>query len=400
MNNLGSEFILKINLKVLALTIIFLFLIEPDYFTSIEIIHTIYVGMRFVALFIALIYFLIKKQVPKITLLLILYFLVYAYATYINGGNLFNLFNYSISIISFVVWIEIILKNNPLKGLQSLNITYSILVYVNLIFFILFPNGYMQTITTKGEFVNRYFLGVYNQFAATLIPAVIVNVVYVYLRYGRMKLHSIILIITVFFTFVYFWSATSLVGIGLVIIYLILFKRGILNHLINGKIIIPTVIGLFILIVIFNNMGVFSFIIEDILNKDLTLSTRTIIWDAAIEMIKESPYFGFGYLGDGGRYIVFSSVRQRDAHNTVLQFMLQHGIVGFIPLILLIVLFVKNIEKYSKNLVAKFILFSFFIATTMMLGEVYAFRFLLLILMLGIFSPYIIKKQEKILSKG
>src|SRR5699024_3571300 len=125
---------------------------------------------------------------------LLLYFLIYAYATYINDGNLLNLFNYSMSIISFIVWVEIILKNNPLQGLQSLNITYLILVYVNLIFFIVFPNGYEQTIANNGEYVSRYFLGVYNQFAATLIPAVIVNIVYTYMRYKSIKLQSIILI--------------------------------------------------------------------------------------------------------------------------------------------------------------------------------------------------------------
>jgi|SRR5699024_838692 len=148
-------------------------------------------------------YILIKKS-PKVTLILLLYFLIYAYATYINDGNLLNLFNYSMSIISFVVWVEIILKNNPLQGLQSHKITYLIMVYVNLIFFIVFPNEYEQTIANNGEYVSRCFFGVYNQFAVTLIPAVIVNIVYTYMRYRAIKLQSIILIITVSFTFIYF----------------------------------------------------------------------------------------------------------------------------------------------------------------------------------------------------
>lgn len=390
---------MRINIKVVALTIIFLFLIEPDYFTSIEIIHVLYVGMRFFTIFIAIIYILIKKQIPKVTLILLLYFLIYAYATYINDGNLLNLFNYSMSIISFVIWIEIILKNHPLQGLQSLNITYILLVYLNLLFFIIFPNGYEYIIANNGDYVSRYFLGVYNQFAATLIPAVIVNIVYTYMRYKTIKLQSIILLITVLFTFIYFWSATSLVGIALIVVYLILFRKSIFNLLVKVKVIIPIIIGLFVMIVGFNNLGVFSFFIENILDKDVTLSTRTIIWDAAIEMIKESPYFGYGYLGDGSKYITFGSGRQRDAHNTILQYMLQHGIVGFIPLILLMILFIKNLVKQSGHYITKFILFSFFTATTMMLSEVYAFRYLLIIIILGIYIPNIIREQENILSK-
>jgi len=391
--------ILKINIKVLALTIIFFSLIEPDYFTSIEIIHLIYIGMRFVTLLIALLYCYTKKHLPKITLIITLYFIIYGYATYNNDGNLFNLFNYSMSIISFVIWIEIILKNNPLPGLQSLNIVYSSLVYLNLLFFIVFPEGYMQILTSRGEFVNRYFLGIYNQFAATLIPAIIVNVIYVHLRYARIKLQTLILIGVSLFTFVYFWSATSLVGVSLIIIYLILFRKSILNKLVKLKVIFPIMIGIYLIIVVLDRIGIFSFIIEKLLNKDVTLSTRTIIWDAAIEMIKMSPYFGYGYLGDGGKYIVFSAVNQKDAHNTLFQLMLQHGILGLIPLIILLIFFIKSMAKSNKSFIGKFVLYSFFVATTMMINEVYSFKFILLILMLGVFVPYIIKEQEKLLNK-
>jgi len=157
-----------------------------------------------------------------------------------------------------------------------------------------------------------------------------------------------------------------------------MFGKSIFNSLVKVQVIIPIIIGLFIMIVGFNNLGVFNFEIENILDKNVTLSTRTIIWDAAIEMIKESPYFGYGYLGEGSKHIVFGSGRERDAHNTILQYMLQHGIVGFIPLIYLIILFIKNLVKQSGHYITKFILFSFFTAKTMMFSEVYAFRYIII----------------------
>jgi len=116
-------------------------------------------------------------------------------------------------------------------------------------------------------------------------------------------------------------------------------------------------------------------------------------------MIKMSPYFGYGYLGDGGKYIVFSAVNQKDAHNTLFQLMLQHGILGLIPLIILLIFFIKSMAKSNKSFIGKFVLYSFFVATTMMINEVYSFKFILLILMLGVFVPYIIKEQEKLLNK-
>src|SRR5699024_10299912 len=99
----------------------------------------------------------------------------------------------------------------------SLNFIYSTLVYCNIIFFLLFPEGY-----TSFELVSRYFLGVPNQFEAILIPAVIVSVVYSLTRYNQIILSTKLLMSALFFTFIYFWSATSLIGISLIIIYLIL----------------------------------------------------------------------------------------------------------------------------------------------------------------------------------
>src|SRR5690625_7817053 len=94
--------------------------------------------MRFVMLLIALLFCYTKKHLPKITFVITLYFIIYGYATYNNDGNLFNLFNYSMSIISFVIWIEIILKNNPLRGLLCLNIVYYSLVYLNFMLYFSF----------------------------------------------------------------------------------------------------------------------------------------------------------------------------------------------------------------------------------------------------------------------
>lgn len=356
--------------------------------------------MRFIAIFFALIYCLMQRQIPKITFIIIIYFLIYAYSTHLNNGNLFNLFNYSMSIISLVVWLEIVLKNNPLRGLQSLNIVFSLLVYLNLVFIIVFPDGYMQVSTNRGEYVNRYFLGVYNQFAATLIPAIIINIVYVYLRYGKVKLQTVFLLIISSLMFVFFWSATSIVGLLLIVLFLILINNSTFKKFINAKIMIPIIVGMYFIIVIFNKVNIFGFFVENVLKKDVTLSTRTIIWEAAIDMIEKSPLFGYGYLGDGGKYIVFSIINHKDAHNTGLQYMLQHGIIGFIPLVIIFLIFLKKLAENKRNNINIFILYSFFVATTMMLAEVYAFRFILIILFLGIYSPYIIKEQEKILDKG
>src|SRR5699024_5531406 len=152
-------------------------------------------------------------------------------------------------------------------------------------------------------------------------------------------------------------------------------------------------------IVLFNRLVRFSFLIEDELKKDLALSNRTLLWDRAFIYIKESPIIGYGYLG-GGKYLQVTSTRSMDSHNTILQFLLQHGILGIGILFILLFIFFRNISKNKKNKINLFILYSFFVASIMMISEVYSFTFILIIIILGIFSPYIVKEQEKILSKG
>lgn len=391
--------ILKINLKTFTFIIIFFSLLEPDYFSSIPFIHNYYVVMRVITLFIAIIFFIIKKRFPTITFIIIIYFIVYGFSTYQNDGSILDLLGYSTYIISFVAWSEIVLRFYTIKGLYSLNFVYSSLVYINTILYLLFPNGYTQSETYAGNIINRYFLGVENQFAATLIPAIMINVIYNYTKYGRLKINSYILITVVLFTFLYVSSATSIVGIFLIIFYLLFISRSNLKNLINNINIIVSVASLYLIIVVFNSLEIFSFIIEEILKKDLTLSTRTLLWDRAFIYIKESPIIGYGYLG-GGKYLQVTSTRSMDSHNTILQFLLQHGILGIGILFILLFIFFRNISKNKKNKINLFILYSFFVASIMMISEVYSFTFILIIIILGIFSPYIVKEQEKILSKG
>jgi len=391
--------ILKINLKTFAFIIIFFSLLEPDYFSTIPFIHSYYVVMRVITLFIAIIFFILKKRFPTITFIIIIYFIVYGFSTYQNDGNILDLLGYSTYIISFVAWSEIVLKYYTLKGLYSLNFVFSSLVYINIILYLLFPNGYTQSRTDSGNIINRYFLGVENQFAATLIPAIMINVIYNYTKYGRLKINSYILIAVVLFTFLYASSATSIVGIFLIIFYLLFISRSNLKNIINNTNIIVSVVSLYLIIVVFNSLEIFSFVIEDVLKKDLTLSTRTLLWDRAFIYIKDSPLIGYGYLG-GGKYLQVTSTRSMDSHNTILQFLLQHGVLGIGILFILLFIFFKNISKYEKNKINLFILFSFFVTTTMMISEVYSFTFILIVIILGIFSPCIVKEQEKILSKG
>lgn len=382
------------SLKSILIIIILFSFLEPDYFQSIEILHYIFILIRVLAIYLGLLFIIKTRQILYVTFLVFLFFCFFAFSTYLNKGDLLGFASYTVNFFGFVMWLEIILKNSPIKGLSILNFVYSSLVYANLVFFLIFPEGYISYDTSSGTGL-RYFLGNYNQFGSVLIPAVVINVIYSLVKFKRIRISTILLITTVCFTLIYFWSATSLAGIFLIIIYLIFIHRGIFRYLVNNKTVIITIVGLFVAIVVLNNLQMFSFVIENILGKDLTLSSRTIIWDRVKDMISVSPYFGHGYL-EGGRYIYFNEVTQRDAHNTALQIILQSGYLGFLTFILPIILFFIRIRRFKSDRIVKFILFSFLVACIMMYFEVYRLNFIYLFVLLGIYSQNIILSRDKI----
>lgn len=333
------------------------------------------------------------RQVFYITFIITIFYLTVGVATIINGGDLAELLSNSILIIGFVMWVELLLRNYPIRALQILNFIFASLTYINLLFFLVFPNGYNNYYSSTGLLVVRYFLGVYNQFAAVLIPAVIISVIYSLIRYKKICLSTWVLISSVVFTFMYFWSATSILGIGLIIFYLIFVHKGLLKYFVNYKILSICFIALFIMVVFANNLSIFAFIIEDILNKDLTLSTRTRIWEVAIQMISQSPFMGYGFL-EGGRYIFISHSIERNAHNMFLQILLQGGVIALSTVILIITIVFRRISTFRNEKVVRFFLFSMFISFVMMLSEVYSMTFLLVVLLIGVYLPNILKAGD------
>lgn len=67
------------------------------------------------------------------------------------------------------------------------------------------------------------------------------------------------------------------------------------------------------LIVILSSGAAFSYLIVNILKKDLTFSGRRTIWEYALLQIKESPFWGYGEI-QNARYITVGTAKF-NAHN-------------------------------------------------------------------------------------
>lgn len=94
---------------------------------------------------------------------------------------------------------------------------------------------------------------------------------------------------------------------------------------------------LFFLMVVMNKLNVFSFIIVNLLHRDLTLTTRTTIWKIAMEKIASDPIWGNGYLSGAEFESLLPSIIGVNAHNTILMVAFIGGVA--LSVVFLMVLF-------------------------------------------------------------
>lgn len=154
-------------------------------------------------------------------------------------------------------------------------------------------------------------------------------------------------------------SKTALVIAALLIVLIII--RNILRKMLKispylflSSITFLILITGFVSFLMYNN---FASILTS-LGRDATLSGRTVIYDYAIQMIKERLFFGYGYGGfwnnDQFRYTISNIINLTiySSHSGILDLLLDFGVIGFLLISFLFISTVRRtikVIKFTKN---------------------------------------------------
>ena len=149
---------------------------------------------------------------------------------------------------------------------------------------------------------------------------------------------------------------------------------------------------LFFSIVIFRVQNLFSYLIVNILHKDLTFTNRTGIWDRTIAYINKSILFGSGLEPSTIRSTKNNFIYGINAHNFILEIMYQGGILALISFVAILISACKKLYKYKNNMVSKVVSFVIFVLFLMMITEYYNIQFIFIVLVFAFNIEYIIKK--------
>lgn len=342
----------------------------------------------FFFLIILFISILNKNLFNKNVMFSFLFFLYFVLVSYIKVNNMNEVMNICICSLSLILLFNNGVKRNKINLFRSMSIFFSIMLIINTITIVLYPNGmYIRNVTGLKD---NWFLGYRNNHITYILPLYLSTIINSFLKYNylsrKSKFISIILLILTFFT----KSSTSILCMTLLTLSL-LFNKQIYVYIRNLYIYVFSYIILYLSIIILRIQEIFSFLIQNILKRDLSFTGRTRIWDYMLNGIKETPFLGHGLEQSAIRY---EKYKVWHAHNQILEIIYETGLIGFLLFITNLSIALKELKKYWNYEIAKSLAAFLFIFFIMCLTEVYSYWYFFYIITTICNISYLLRRHE------
>jgi O-antigen ligase len=234
--------------------------------------------------------------------------------------------------------------------------------------------------------------GNYNGMGCRLLCAVGTSVVC--LKYSKWWIINVIPVTLIsIVTLATVQSMTSLTGILLFLLFCFIPSRKLLK---TGIITLIATVIFFQIFVCFQGKGIehnslIVWFVEDVLDKDITFTHRTYMWDAASKVFVDSPIYGYG-LVDADWYYSHMSSFAKGPHNFIWGILIYGGII--LLALFTYICYMAFIKLPATN--DKSVLLIYAVAATMftmMIMEVYPLPFIITLITFAYFAP---RSQEVI----
>lgn len=344
-----------IDYNSLVWIIIFFLLLKPSFITNYPSINRLFNMGQIISWGIVILLIIKKRKINKITLLIGLYELVILVSTIINNGDKYTQFVISMSGFCVTLFIDYMLSKNVLKCLNVILIVLEFWIYINFITVLKYPHGFYNLESWDIWQRGYWVFGHANSAIVFIIPAICVSILYSYCKNMEWKRFSRtwILITICIITLIKTWSVTSIIGLSIVMLILFysIFNKNIFGISIKSGIIFNSIF--FVLIVILRIQNYLSWLIEDIFNRSLTFTGRTIIWDNVLRKIDSKWFLGYGNIDTK---ILKQTISGSSPHNEYLNIVFQGGIILMFVFIYLMIFIGKKIDKNKSNKCAQIVL--------------------------------------------
>ncbi|MEI3535624.1 MAG: hypothetical protein V8R16_02440 [Bacilli bacterium] len=348
---------------------------QPKLFTQYDTLKVIYAianVLLFIFLFIKNKMIILKKNSFNLHIFWLIYRFYLLFMMFINNNMIyfFQWANLTLMVLNLILLFEKCEKENKVKPLlMAISIIGIVMLTINFITLILFPRGIIRSDFFDLADNDWYFLGIKTQFSNIMFGTIAASGTLYILNKNKKNLFIVIAtIISILLNIFYKNLATPVVGMIIIIIMIIFNKIKSLRY--NIYLLFWLSIFISVLVINFGVVEIFSYFITSILHKSMSLSSRTLIWQNARDVIFNQDLF-FTIFGNGEFYsFVPYDGRMLNAHNEILTIFYNSGIIGSI---LLLSFFLRCFKGYNQrnNKAIQFIYIICFAELIMMITEEY-----------------------------
>ena len=394
---------LKVKNVAIVVFLLLLPLYRPPYLAteSFTFLDSFYVYGKIIAFSMVLVNYIfkrlfrhkIKEKKRTLETLVYLSFFVSLFVFGLLNNNMSEIGSAYLPVITIILLFLSFIDDDITLFLSPLSTLLYVYVVINLITVLLFPEGLYSSrvneMSTRIEY--SWFLGYKNPQIRLILPAISISMICDFIKYGKVRLKSIVLLFTGLITVILIKSSTGLLGIA--VFFSVYFLRLKLDVKVKPKWFLIYNLAFFLLVVILRMQNAIGFFLVDILKKDTTFSGRTIIWDQALLDILRHPMLGSG----ATQFPIGSFFVATHPHNFILYLLLKSGLIGFVLFSISACFCAYHLEKAQDNRIAQILIMEFCAFFTMTVAEsmTEAIFFWLLIIM-GLYVDKICKYEGKV----
>lgn len=387
MNNIIKNKINSYLSNNLFMIIMFILLIKPSIINANNIINNIAnIVMLVAGTAIIVIYFIFYK-ISKIQISIIINFLILLMATFFKSKDYIFYFKIYFSLFVTSVYSEILIKNNIKKFLRCLSYFFITIIVLN--FITMFFSRIIFNSTSES-----YMLGYDNSTVITVLIGTIITLINGnYKATKKDKIIGLLCLLISLCTYIMEWAVSCMLNTLFITFALILLKNNkIMNAIkkINIGVVIVLIMFILLLIIVFRVQNYFSGFLVNVLHKDITFTNRTYIWDDCFKVVKNNFWIGTGVWNYETR---LETIGIYHAHCTVLNVMLEAGILGLISYFYVfyvaICSFQKNKENVNIKIVSLICLGIIVYFTSTLVDVIYRSQAIYILLNIAFFAKYL-----------
>lgn len=328
----------KIRIKKFDLYLILGFLLSPIFFDIDAVEFLLGIKMESLVIVCCIVAWIIMIRSITINSLMgayIIYFGILTLSTLLNGNEITALAFYAIRLMTCVMLIQYLLDTVHFSEyIRGMRLFLTVIIGISIWYQIFDQNHFGFTLSGN----NNNFLVSDNYLGYYYIPFLLIT--YICEINNRSKSNIWLWGIVCILSLIRGWSVGAMLSFVLFIVGMFLIPRSMVIRKMCtffNAIIINVLI--FVLLIIFRIHTYFEWFIVGVLHKSMTLSHRTLIWDAAIRNILSNPIIGYGTCK--GQVMKINTIQiyggiysQYFSHNYLLENMIQGGVLATLALVL------------------------------------------------------------------